>query len=108
MENFGYILSEAPLFVLIVWFTVRFIRWRRSRENRPGFSDSDKHVLFHAGQHAPKQRQFYLRFLVTVFAVTALGSLLMVVLAPFGAAILAGVLVLTSAAVVHEIMLSDR
>jgi hypothetical protein len=108
MEDLGYILSEAPLFVLIVWSTVKVIRWRRSRENRPGFSDNDKHVLFHAAQHAPQRRQFYLRFFLTVLAATALGLLLMVVLAPFGAAILAGVLVLTSAAVVHQIMLSDR
>jgi hypothetical protein len=108
MEDFGYILWEVPFLLLIVWSTVKLIRWRRSRENRPGFSDRDKHVLFHAARHAPQRRKFYLRFFVAVLAVTSLGTLLMVVLAPLGAAILAGVIILTSAAVVHEIVLGNR
>ncbi len=56
----------------------------------------------------PSDWQFYLRFFFVVIAGTALGSLLIVLLAPFGAAILAGVLILTSAALVYGIMLTDR
>jgi hypothetical protein len=108
MEDFGYVLAEAPFLVLIVWSTVKLVRWRRSRENRPGFSANDRHMLFHAAQYGLDNWQFYPRFVLAVFAVTTLGSLQIIVLAPVGAAILAGVLVLTSSVVVHGLMLRER
>lgn len=108
MENFGYFLSEAPFLILIVWSSVKLVRWRRSRENRPWFSDKDHHMLFHAAQYGPEHWKFYPRFILAVLAVTALGLLQIIALAPLGAAILAGALVLTSAAIVHEVILRKR
>jgi hypothetical protein len=107
MENFGYILAEAPFLILIVWSTFKLVRWRRWRDNRPGFSASDQRMFFHAAQYRPGHWQFYPRFLLAVLAVTALGGFQMMALAPLGAAILTGVLVLTSLAVVHSIMLGE-
>jgi hypothetical protein len=108
MEDFGYILSEAPFFILIVWSTFKLVRWRRFRENRPGFSDHDHHMFFHAAQYGPDHWQFYPRFVLAVLAVTTLGSLQIIALAPLGAAILAGAFVLTSAAIVYEVILRKR
>ncbi|MGH7855021.1 MAG: hypothetical protein ACREP3_16350 [Candidatus Binatia bacterium] len=108
MEDFGYVLSEAPFLILIVWSTVKLVRWRRSRENRPWFSANDQHMLFHAAQYGPDNWQFYPRFVLAVLTVTSLGSLQIIALAPVGAAILAGVLVLTSSAVVRGLMLRER
>ena len=108
MENFGYILSEAPFLILIIWSAVQFVRWRRSRDNRPGFSDNDHYMLFRAAQYGPDRWQFYPRFALAVLAVTTLGSIQIIALAPLGGAILAGILVLTSAAIVRSIMLCER
>jgi hypothetical protein len=107
MENFGYILSEAPFLILIVWSAVKLVRWRRSRENRPWFSDRDQQMLFHAGRYCPGRWEFYPRFVLAVLAVTTLGSLQIVALAPLGAAVLAATFLLTSAAVVHGVMLRE-
>jgi hypothetical protein len=108
MENFGYILSEAPFLILIVWSVVKLVRWRRSRDNRPAFSDNDRYMLFHAAQYGFEHWQFYPRFVLAVLGVTTLGSLQIIAMAPVGAAILAGVLILTSTAVVHGLMLRER
>ncbi len=108
MENFGYILSEAPFLILIIWSAVQLVRWRRCRDNRPKFSDNDHYMLFRAAQYGPHHWQFYPRLALAVLAVTALGSLQIIALAPLGGAILAGVLVLTSAAIVHGVMLCER
>jgi hypothetical protein len=107
MEDFGYILSEAPFLILIVWSTVKIVRWRRSRDNRPGFSVSDHHMFFHAARYGPEHWQFYPRFVLAVLAVATLGSLQIIALAPLGAAVLAGVLLLTSATIVHGVMLDE-
>ena len=107
MENFGYVLSEAPFLVLIIWSAVKLVRWRRFRDNRPGFSDQDQQILFHAARYRPDRWEFYPRFVLAVLTVTTLGSLQMIALAPLGAAILAGTFLLTSAAVVHGVMLRE-
>ena len=107
MENFGYILTEAPFLILIVWAAVKLVRWRRFRENRPWFSDKDQQMLFHAARYGPDRWEFYPRFVLAVLAVTTLGSLQIVALAPLGAAVLAGTFLLTSAAVVHGVMLRE-
>ncbi|HKY07854.1 MAG TPA: hypothetical protein VJQ55_06420, partial [Candidatus Binatia bacterium] len=75
MENFGYILSEAPFLLLIIWTTISFVRWRRARDNRPLFSFSDKRILFHAAQYGPHHWQFYPRLVLASTAVAVLGSL---------------------------------
>ena len=108
MEKFGYFLSEAPVLFLMIWLAVRLVRWRRSRENRPCFNEVDRRVLFHAAQYRPDTWQFYPRFAFTVFAVATLGSLQIFVLAPLGAAIITTALVLTSAAIVHGVLLREE
>ena len=108
MEEFGYLLSELPVLVLMIWAAVKIIHWRRARENRPRFNEADRFMLFQAGRYGPDRWQFYPRFVLAVLAVSLLGSLQMVVLAPFGAAIVTGAFVLTSTAVVHGVLLRDR
>lgn len=106
MENFGYILSEVPFLALIVVFTVRLIRWRRSRINRPLFGDHDRRMLKQKPHYAPSQWQFYPRFLLAVVAVLAVSLLQLITLAPLGAAVLTSTLVLSSAAIVRRVLLS--
>ena len=105
MEDLGYLLSEAPFLALIVVFTVRLIRWRRSRGGRPLFDANDRRVLEQKPCYGPSHWQFYPRFLLAVLAVIAVSLLQFVALAPFGAAVLTTTLVLTSAAIVRGLLL---
>ena len=107
MENLGYILSEAPVFFLTLWFAIRFVHYRRYRRNQPLFSDQDRRLLF--AQTKPKLASpiFRLRFVRSILLVTAAIYFEMLFLAPLGAGILAGALLLTSASVVHRILLSN-
>lgn len=104
MDQLGYILSEAPVFILMTWFAVRYVQRRRYRENRPAFTEEDRLILFDAGQKSGTLR-FYSRFALAILAVTGIGYIEILALAPFGAAIVAGVLLLTAADIVRRILL---
>lgn len=105
MDQLGYILSEGPVLALMIWFAVRYVQLRRYRENRPPFSEQDRFILFRAGQKPSRTWQFYSRFALAVVAVMVLGLGIIAVFAPFGAAIVTGVLVLTAADVVRRLLL---
>ena len=103
MNELGYIISEAPVFVLMIFFAVRFVRSRRARENRPAFSDNDRRLLFQANQ--PHTWRFYSRLPLAAVIVMLVGFVEIMVLAPLGAAIISGVLLLSAAEVVRRILL---
>ena len=105
MERLGYFISEAPILIFMIWSSVQIVRWRRARQNRAAFNQHDRNLLFHAGSKRPNTLRFCARFLLAVAAVTMLAFVQLVVLAPLGAAIITGALVLTSAAVVYRVLL---
>lgn len=105
MERLGYFISEAPILILMIWSSVQIVRWRRARQNRVAFNQHDRNLLFHSGSKRPNTLRFCARFLLAVVAVTMLAFVQLVVLAPLGAAIITGALVLTSAAVVYRVLL---
>ena len=104
MDQLGYILSEAPVFILMTWFAVRYVQRRRYRENRPAFTEEDRLMLFDAGQKTSRT-WFYSRFALATLAVTVIGFIEIIALAPFGAAIVAGALLLTAADIVRRLLL---
>lgn len=105
MERLGYFISEAPILFLMIWSTVHIIRWRRARQNRLAFNQHDRDLLFNAAPKRPNPWRFCGRFLLAVSAVTMLGFVQLVVLAPLGAAIITGAVILTSAAIVYRVLL---
>ena|SRR5262245_29452925 len=104
MEKIGYVLSEAPVLFLVMWFAVRFVQFRRYRNKRPIFTAADKLLLDAPPRIPPRTRLFYYRFVAAILAVTTLGILEFVVLGPFGAAITSGAFLLTSASVVRYML----
>ncbi len=107
MENLGYILSEVPIFVLIVWFAVKLVQYRRYRRNQPIFSDEDRQLLRRSVKPNFASPVFRLRIVRAILAVTAAIYVEFLILAPFGAGILTGVLLLTSAVIVRQIIMFD-
>jgi hypothetical protein len=107
MEHIGYVLSEAPFLVLIIALAVKLVAWRRSRARRPIFGDADVRVLSQPAPYGPSHWQFYPRFLLAVFGVLAVSLLQFVALAPLGAAVLTATLIVSSAAIVRSILLTE-
>lgn len=108
MEKMGYILSEAPVLLLVVWFAVRLFQFRRRRNKRPLFSETDRQLLFGGAKNNSTRLRTYLKLFVAVLATVAAGFVEMMALAPLGSAILTGALLLTSAAIVHQLLPLDE
>lgn len=107
METFGYILSEVPVLVLVIWFAVGLVRYRRYRRNQPLFSEQDRRLLFAKAPGRLDSPEFRLRLARAILAATAATCVLFVVFAPLGAAIITGALVLTGAAIVRWMLMID-
>ena len=107
MEHVGYVLSEAPFLTLIIALAVKLVAWRRSRARRPIFGESDRRVLSQTAPYGPSHWQFYPRFLLAVFGVFAVSLLQFVALAPLGAAVLTATLIVSSAAIVRGVLLTE-
>ncbi|HEX7228777.1 MAG TPA: hypothetical protein VF452_00175 [Candidatus Binatia bacterium] len=104
MDKLGYLLSEIPLLIFIVWFAVRFFQYRRRKNHQPSYSETDRDLLFGTSRPHPPKTEVYLRLALAIVAVTMVGVLEFLVLAPFGAAIVTTSLVLTSTAIVHHLL----
>ncbi len=107
LEKLGYVISEIPPLLFVIWFAVRFIQFRRRQRHQPVFSDADRALLFGSAERRPARAMFYLKLALASAAVGALGFLEILVLAPLGAAILTGVILLTSTAIVRHLLASD-
>lgn len=107
LDKLGYMISEIPPLLFLVWFAIRFTQFRRRQRNQPIFSDADRLLLFGSSKRRPAGPMFYLKLALAVAAVAALGLLEILVLAPLGAAILTGVVLLTSTTIVRHLLASD-
>lgn len=104
MENLGYVLWEALVFFLVSWFALRLVQYRRYCRNQPAFTDQDHQLLFRGAKANLASPVFRLKMARAILAVTAAMYVEFLVFAPLGAAILAGVVLLTSAAIVRTLM----
>jgi hypothetical protein len=104
IEKFGYFLSEAPALIFMTWFAVRWVQLCRKHKNQPIYMEKDWHLLRRPAEYGPLNLRFYPRFALAVLAVTTTGALEFFALAPFGAAILTGAFLLTSAAIVQRLL----
>lgn len=104
MEKIGFILSEAPVLFFMIWFAVRLIQYRRRRSHQPAFSDADRRLLFGTDRRRSESATFYFKFALAVIATALVAVLEFIALAPLGAALLTGTLLLTSATIVRQIL----
>lgn len=104
MEKIGYIISELPALFLIIWFTIRVIRFRRRRKQQPLFSAQDAALLFPRIKIDLRSPITRIKFARCILLATAATCVEFLVLAQFGAAILSGALTLTTAAILHRVL----
>ena len=107
MDRIGYFLSEAPVFFFVIWFSIRLVQYRRYRQNRPIFTENDRRMLFQRPKDQPSSFIFQLKLALAILAVTIVGYLQFIALAPLGAAILSCTLLLTSATIVRQLLLDE-
>lgn len=105
MDKLGYIISEAPVFFLVIWFAVRLVKYRRQRNKQPLFSERDEALLFPRNKIDLRSPMLRVRFARCILLATAATYVEFLMLAPLGAAILCITLVLTTAGIVHGILL---
>lgn len=107
MDRIGYLLSEIPVFIFVIWFAVRLVQYRRYRNNLPIVTENDRRMLFQRPKKHPGNFRFCLRLAMAILLVTAVGYLQFITLAPLGAAILSGTLLLTSATIVRQLLMDE-
>ena len=107
MEKLGYLLSEAPVLFFVVWFATRLFQFRRRRKNQPAFAETDRRLLFAGAIARPNPLAFYLKLALAALVATAASVVEFVILAPLGATIITGALILTSATIVHKLLPLD-
>jgi hypothetical protein len=107
MDKIGYVLSEVPVLLFVIWFAFRLVQYRRYRRNQPIYTDKDRQLLFSKIRTTVEPPVFRLGLVRTVLASTAATYFEILTLAPFGAAILSAALLLTSAAIVRWFLVLD-
>ena len=107
MDRIGYVLSEIPVFIFVIWFAVRLVQCRRYRNNLPIVTENDRRMLFHRPPGSPSTFRFYSKLALASLAVTVLGYLQFIILAPLGAGILGVTLLLTAATIVRRLLMNE-
>jgi hypothetical protein len=107
MDEIGYVLSEVPVLLFVIWFALRLVQYRRYRRNQPIYSDSDRQLLFSKTKTTLEPPVFRLGLARAILAATAVTYVEILTLASFGAAILSAALLLTSAAIVRRFLVLD-
>lgn len=107
MDRIGYLLSEIPVFIFVIWFTVRLVQYRRYRNNLPIVTENDRRMLFHSPTDHPSTFRFYSKLALAILTVTVVGYLQFITLAPLGAGILGGTLLLTAATIVRRLLMNE-
>ena len=104
MDKLGYIISEAPVFFLVIWVAVRLVQYRRYRNKQPLFSERDRAMLFPENKVDLRSPALRVKFARCILLATAATYVEFLMLAPLGAAILCVALVLTTAGIVQGIL----
>jgi hypothetical protein len=104
MDEIGYVLSEVPVLLFVIWFAFRLVQYRRYRRNQPIYSDKDFQLLF---SKTNLEQPVFPGLARAILAATAATYLEILTLAHFGAAILSATLLLTSAAIVRWFLVLD-
>lgn len=104
MEKLGYVISEAPVFFLVIWVAVRLVQYRRYRNKQPLFSERDRAMLFPENKIDLRSPVLRVKLARCILLATAATYVEFLVLAPLGAAILCVTLVLTTAGIVQGIL----
>jgi hypothetical protein len=99
LDRMGYILIEGITLLAIISFTKGILFLRRGRQRF--LSRADRELLFRPIQLPASAAERFVRYGMTALAVMVIGAVEIFYLAPFGAAIVTGALLVTCATIVQ-------
>jgi len=97
----GYILSELFMLLLVIAMAKWILLLRRALRAQPLITDNDRRLLKEPIRVTGSAPVRYLRYALAFTLVVIFGALELAIVSQFGATILTGALLLTSAAVVR-------
>jgi hypothetical protein len=102
LDRIGYILSEIIMLLVVISSTKGILWLRRGRGQRRFLGRSDRKKFFQPIKLTASAPMRFFRYAVIFTLVVTIGPIEIVVLSQFGAAIIAGVLLVTCATIVHR------
>jgi hypothetical protein len=97
----GYILSELFMLLLVIAMTKWILLFRRALRARPLITENDRRLLIEPIRITGSAPVRYLRYALAFTLVVTFGAIEIAIVSQFGATILTGTLVLSSATVVR-------
>jgi hypothetical protein len=89
MEHSGYYLWEGIIFLMQILFGMALLVLRRKAHGRPSFTSADRQLFFSRARLGILTPRFWRNFAIAALLCFFAGVLMQLVLAPFGAGILA-------------------
>jgi hypothetical protein len=89
MEHCGYYLWEGIIFLTQIMIGTGLLVLRRKANGRPSFTSADRQLFFGLAHIRMLTPQFWTNFAIAALLCFFVGLLMQLVLAPFGAGILA-------------------
>ena len=102
MEHLGHLLWELITFSTILFASVGLLILRRRVSGKPAFTERDRRLFFGRPEIKLSEPKFYLNFGIAVFLCYLAGFLEYLLLARFGAGILATAQLLTFLSIVKK------
>jgi hypothetical protein len=102
LDRMGYILAEGFTLLVIVSFTKGILYLRRRPDRRRFLSRADRELLFRPLRLPPSAPERFCRYVMTFVLTVIAATAEMILIAPLGAAILTGALLVTSTAIVQR------
>ena len=102
MEHLGHLLWELITFSTILLAGLGLLVLRRRANGKPGFTDRDRQLFFGRPEIKLSELRFYFNFGIAVFLCYSAGFLEYLLLACFGAGILATAQLLTFLSIVKK------
>jgi hypothetical protein len=104
MENSGYWLWEGMAFLTQISVGMGLLVLRRKAGGRPAFTDADRQLFFSPSRLRLSAARFWINFGIAVFLCCFIGLLEYLILARFGASILATAQLLTLFGIVKRLL----
>ena len=102
MDRIGYFLWEGVTFLTILFVGTNLLVLRRKASGRPAFTDYDRQLFFGHPEVRLSKPRFYINFGIAVFLCYLAGFLEYLLLARFGASILATAQLITFLGIVKR------
>ena len=102
MEHSGYYLWEGIIFLMQILLGMALLVLRRKVNGRPSFTNADRQLFFARARLGILTPRFWMNFAIAAVLCFTVGVLMQLVLAPFGAGILATAQLITFMGIVKK------